>query len=227
MLLSHFKNSIEKHVASQIVHTQTNRLTPHSARYSSFPGGNGPYSESRQDEFVRHMMNGKVGTYLEIGAWHPIDTNNTYRLEQDGWTGTSIEIDPQWKNPWKHYRKNPLIIADATTYGYEELDHIDYLQLDVEPASQTFATLEKLFKLKTTYSVITYETDAYGDPAYKRTGDTSRAAYVQPSRDLILSKGYILAVPDVRCKGGRGGPFEDWYINPKFVDAELIKTWIK
>lgn len=169
-------------------------------------------SESKQDEFVLHMMNGKVGTYLEIGAWYPIDTNNTYRLERNGWTGTSIEINPIYKKAWAKERTNPLIVADALQYDFPEVDHIDYLQLDIEPPSQTFAVLQRLLKLKTTYSVITYETDAYGDPTY-----------VAPSRELLLSKGYILAISDVLCKTGQ--PYEDWYINPNFVDVELIKTW--
>jgi ATP-dependent Clp protease ATP-binding subunit ClpA len=45
------------------------------------------YSQARQDDFVIHMMNGKVGEYLEIGASHPIDISNTYALEQLGIMG--------------------------------------------------------------------------------------------------------------------------------------------
>lgn len=168
-------------------------------------------SESKQDEFVLHMMNGKIGTYLEVGAWQPIDTNNTYLLEKNGWTGLSIDIKRDYEDLWKKERKNPLVIADALTYNYLDQEHIDYLQLDIEPPSQTFAVLEILFKLKTTYSVITYETDAYGDPNF-----------VEPSRKLITSKGYVLAVPNVQCING---PYEDWYINPKFIDVKLLETW--
>ena len=169
------------------------------------------YSEAKQDQFVLHMMNGKIGTYLEIGAWQPVDCNNTYLLEQNGWTGISLDISSHYQGAWESIRSNPLIIADALTYEYDEVDHIDYLQLDIEPPEQTFAVLQKLMQLKTTYSVITYETDRYSDPTY-----------VQPSRELLLSKGYILAIPDVLCKGG---PFEDWYINPDFIDIKLINTW--
>lgn len=171
------------------------------------------YSEVKQDEFVVHMMNGKVGTYLEIGAWHPISTNNTYLLEQKGWTGLSLDISSVYEEAWKRERKNPLMIADALEYEFADIPHIDYLQLDIEPPKQTFAVLEKLLKLKTTYSVITYETDAYGDPTY-----------VKPSRELLQSRGYILAVPDVLCGSG---PFEDWYINPQYIDVKLLQTWIR
>jgi hypothetical protein len=170
------------------------------------------YSESRQDEFVLHMMNGKIGEYLEIGAAFPIEANNTYLLEKNGWSGLSIEIDPIYEELWKKERTNILVIADALIYDYEEKNHIDYLQLDIEPPSQTFKVLQKLFELNTTYSIITFETDAYID-----------SSFVKPSRDLFLSKGYMLAVPDVKCSNG--GEFEDWYINPNYIDVELLKTW--
>ena len=169
------------------------------------------YSEARQDEFVLHMVEGKVGTYLEIGAWRPTVSNNTYLLEQKGWTGLSIDISNVHEKEWLTQRKNPLVIADATTYNYQLADHIDYLQLDVEPPEQTFKVLQELMKLPTVYSVITYETDAYGDPRF-----------VEPSRELLASRGYVLAVADVLCKGG---PFEDWYINPNYINVDLIKTW--
>lgn len=169
------------------------------------------YSEARQDEFVLHMMNGKIGEYLEIGAAFPVEANNTFLLEQKGWTGLSLEINPIYSDLWKKERKNTLVIADALEYNYQEKNHIDYLQLDIEPPSQTFKVLQKLFELKTTYSIITFETDAYID-----------SSYVNPSRELFLSRGYVLAVPDVRCSRG---PFEDWYVNPKFIDVELLKTW--
>ena len=173
------------------------------------------YSEVRQDEFVCHMTEGKIGTYLEIGAWKPVITNNTYLLEQNGWTGVSFDISTEYESAWKDQRKNPLIIANALTYDFKEMlsntPHIDYLQLDIEPPKNTFEMLEKILQLKTTYSVITYETDAYVD-----------STYVKPSRDILQSKGYILAVSDVLCKGG---PFEDWYINPEYVDVKLLQTW--
>ena len=170
------------------------------------------YSESRQDEFILHMMNGKIGEYLEIGASFPIETNNTYLLEKNGWNGLSIEIDPIYEELWKKERTNRLVIADALSYEYEEKNHIDYLQLDIEPPSQTFKVLQKLFELNTTYSIITFETDAYVD-----------TSFVEPSRELFLSKGYMLAFPDV--KSPSGGIFEDWYINPNYIDVELLKTW--
>lgn len=169
------------------------------------------YSQEKQDEFVLHMMNGKVGEYLEVGASHPIDINNTFLLEQHGWTGLSIDIDDSCRNIWLEKRKNPLIIADALTFDYPQKERIDYLQIDVDPSETSFKALLQVLKSKTRFSIITYETDAYTDNRY-----------VQPSRQLLQSEGYKLIKADVMCGFG---PFEDWYIDPLVIDANLINTF--
>ena len=169
------------------------------------------YSQEKQDEFVLHMMNGKVGEYLEVGASHPIDINNTFLLEQHGWTGLSIDIDDSCRNIWLEKRKNPLVIADALTFEYPQKERIDYLQIDVDPSETSFKALLQVMKSKTRFSIITYETDAYADNTY-----------VQPSRQLLQSEGYKLIRADVMCGFG---PFEDWYIDPLVIDANLINTF--
>jgi len=158
------------------------------------------YSQANQDVFVLNKI-GKNGTYLEIGAAYPIVYNNTYLLEQNGWSGMSIDFEPSYKNDWLIHRKNPLIIADALTYHYPNIDRYDYLQLDIDPTEKTFALLQKLLKeYKTRYSIITFETDAYLDNRF-----------VEPSRKFLNDYGYKLEVADVICEGY--GIFEDWYID--------------
>jgi hypothetical protein len=169
------------------------------------------YSQAKQDDFVLHMMGGKIGDYLEIGASHPININNTYLLEQHGWTGLSIDIDDCCKDIWAEKRKNPLIIADALTFNYPHKERIDYLQIDVEPSETNFKALLQVLKSKTRFSIITYETDAYLDDSF-----------VQPSRQILQSHGYKLIYPDVLCEFGA---FEDWYIDTSVIDIDLFKTF--
>jgi hypothetical protein len=159
------------------------------------------------------MTNHKKGTYLEIGASHPIYINNTYLLEENGWTGVSIDIDNQNESTWKEKRSNPLIIADALTFDYASLNqtYFDYLQLDIEPSVNTYLALLKVLESKMEFGVITYETDAYMD-----------LRYVQPSRDILQSLGYTLAIKDVQSPFG---PFEDWYINEKYIDSSLLNSF--
>lgn len=162
------------------------------------------YSQAGQDKWVLDKI-GANGTYLEIGASHPVHINNTYLLEQNGWKGLSIDIDNSNLNHWYNYRTNPLIIADALTFDYHDVNRIDYLQLDIEPSENTYNCLLRILNTtKTRFSVITYETDAYIDDRF-----------VKPSREILQSLGYELAVPDVMSDFG---PFEDWYID---------KLWIK
>ena len=171
------------------------------------------YSQARQDDFVIHMMNGKIGEYLEIGASHPIDISNTFALEQLGWTGLSIDISDSCKQVWEEKRINPLIIADALTFDYPKKKRIDYLQVDVDPSETSFKALQQVLKSKTRFSIITFETDSY-----------TNSNFVMPSRNLMQKEGYTLIYPDVLCGFG---PFEDWYIDESVINAELFKTFIK
>jgi hypothetical protein len=170
------------------------------------------YSMSRQDLFVLHMMNGKVGHYLEIGASHPVDINNTYLLEQNGWWGLSVDIDSINQTQWKATRKNELMITDALKLNFIDAERIDYLQLDIDPPEQTMQCLLNMLATGCRFSIITFEHDAY-------TGSNVR----QISRQVLEAAGYMLAVPDVQSPFG---PYEDWWLDPSSdLDIERLKTW--
>jgi len=171
------------------------------------------YSQANQDVFVYHMTNYKVGTYLEIGASHPVYINNTYLLEEKGWSGLSIDNDNQNEMLWAEKRKNPLIITDAMTFDYSKINqmYFDYLQLDIEPPLNTYKALLRIMESKKEFGIITYETDSYFD-----------STFVEPSRKVLQDLGYTLILPDVQCSFGA---FEDWYINEKYIDKTLINTF--
>jgi len=171
------------------------------------------YSQARQDDFVIHMMNGKIGEYLEIGASHPIDISNTFALEKLGWIGLSIDISDSCKQVWEEKRINPLVIADALTFEYPKKKRIDYLQVDVDPSEISFKALQQVLKSGTRFSIITFETDSY-----------TNSNFVMPSRNLMQKEGYTLIYPDVLCGFG---PFEDWYIDESVINSQLFKTFIK
>lgn len=169
------------------------------------------YSMSRQDKFVLHMIR-RIGSYLEIGASHPVHINNTYLLEKSGWNGTSIDIDASNEKEWYKFRNNNLMITDALKLNYIDTERIDYLSLDIEPPEQTFQCLLNMLSTGCRFSIITFEHDAY-------TGSNVR----QLSRSVMLDQGYMLAVPDVQCQFGS---YEDWYIDLQSdIDLELLKTW--
>lgn len=180
------------------------------------------YSRENQDLFVLSVLDKKRnGTYVEIGGAEPIGSNNTFLLEsQFDWTGISIEWDSNLANQWQGVRKNPCLQLDATRVDYDRLfeehglgTHIDFLQLDIDPAENTFAVLNKINFDKYKFSVITFEHDDYHRNTAIRT----------ESREIIQSHGYTMVMSDV-CHGHDN--FEDWYINEQYMSNDMWKEFI-
>jgi len=69
------------------------------------------YSAYGQDAFVlRRIYKSKPnGTFVDIGANHPIIDNNTYLLELNGWTGLAIEPQKWLNEQWPGLRKTPCL----------------------------------------------------------------------------------------------------------------------
>jgi len=175
------------------------------------------YSQAGQDLFVLSCLNGKQnGTFLDLGCYKPIDLNNTFLLEKDfGWQGVSVDIEKQYIDLYEN-RKCISIAQDCLTLDFNKIisyyknSYIDYLSLDLEPASITYECLSNIPFKDIEFSLITYEHDFY------RFGDQ----YRQKSRNLLLKNGYQIICHNVKCSGNI---FEDWYYNPKYVSIENIK----
>jgi len=180
------------------------------------------YSQVYQDLFILSVLKGKRnGTFLEVGGAGPGKGNNTTLLEYKfDWKGVSIEYDEKFINEYRAARpKTTLLHQDALKTDYSHLlkthftnNVIDYLQLDIEPASNTYKCLLKIPFDEYKFRVITYEHDYYAD--------ISRS-YREKSRDYLRSKGYILVVNDVSPDGIC--TFEDWWIHPDLVDKEALE----
>ena len=89
---------------------------------------------------------------------------------------------------------------------------IDYLQVDIEPAQQTLNALLQLPHDDYRFSVITYESDIYRD------GPDCQ----EEAMKFLESHGYELVVRNV---ANEGNPYEDWYVDPQIVDAEIISKF--
>ena len=182
----------------------------------------GSPSQAMQDSFVMNMLNWKTnGFYLEIGACEPILISNTYSLEtMYGWSGVSLEINSALIEPFNSIRRNKCYEADATQLDYAKFlsevgapQRIDYLQLDIEPAPNTYKALCSIPFDLYRFSVITFEHDLYSDP----NNDNIRVL----SRQLLADCGYQLVVGNVKAAGL---PYEDWYVDPTHVDSSVWQT---
>lgn len=178
------------------------------------------FSQVYQDMFVLSMLNGKKnGTYVEIGGGRPYDCNNTWLLENEfGWTGFSLETNEQFVDEYEKCRKNPVYNKDALLVNYKKIlsEHfdtkeIDYLQLDIEPAKNTFDALLSIPFDEYKFAVITYEHDDYID---------IKKIYKEKSRKYLRSCGYELIVSDISPEGVSS--FEDWWVHPDLVDPKII-----
>lgn len=184
--------------------------------------------QAEQDKFVCSVLNNKMsGCFVEVGSNHPIEINNTYKLEHElSWTGLMLEYQQnRFEQLYKMHRPNSIyVFGDAQQHDYLDLFesnklpiNIDYLQLDIEPARKTFNVLKALdssvmdlYKFR----IITFEHDYCHD-----RNDEVRLE----SRRILLDRGYDLVFPDIHNKLPKY-VYEDWYVHPELVNMEYINN---
>ena len=163
------------------------------------------HSEIGQDAFAYDFCGQRnMGTFLDLGSWHPWECNNSYSLEQLGWRGLLIDQDAAYERVCQMERKSPILISPAEAvdwknvlpvYGFNSV--IDYLSLDVE--GQELVVLKNLAKSGFEFRAITCEHNAHSHGAGPRNAQ----------REFLLSQGYTLTHPDKTT--GTGLIFEDWW----------------
>jgi hypothetical protein len=173
------------------------------------------HGEILQDLFALNVNKDVANPfYLEIGANHPTSNSNTFLLEQNGWSGISIEKNEQHKEIFEKQRTNPIIYKDATKIDYKELlsDNgvVNYLQVDCEPASVSFSILKSLPFDDCIFKCLTFEHDCYD------VGTSIR----DESRKFLRSKGYVMVADNIGTTINM--PFEDWWVHSSFVSTVPI-----
>jgi len=178
------------------------------------------YSEAYQDIFVLQCFNGmKNGTYLEIGAGHPMSGNNTYILEKGyEWIGLSIDYgwddwnddciittfdgvdwprDEYRKNlikNWNKARTNPVLLTNAITCDWEKIIDENYNTNIIDYLQVDIdppgGTYQCLERLP--FDKIDFRVITYEHDAYV-VGDEWRSK----SRKFLESKGFILVAGNI------------------------------
>lgn len=182
-------------------------------------------SQLLQDIFAKTISKNK--TYIEIGAWDPIKYNNTYILEQEGWTGFSVEIDRVSKESlWlsANERNNRIYWDNAITFDYttalkenELPTHLGYLSCDIEPPANTFLALKRVIDQDISFDCITFEHDKY----------QSDIDYDPIVTEYLVSKGYNIAVRDVyrnrkyRTSNSKKKEIKKCYMETWFVHSSI------
>ena len=166
------------------------------------------YGEVHQDAFVYEQCGRKNdGTFLDLGCWEPVHSSNSLALEQKGWKGVLVDVDPYYTQMCRDWgRKNPIITARVEDLDWKAvcaqygLDiAIDYLSMDVEGSE--LLMLRHFVSLGFSFHVITCEHNAHNGGSYLVERDKQR--------EFLFSQGYTLAIPDVQ--NSTGLVFEDWW----------------
>ena len=72
------------------------------------------YSMLGEENHINNFFkNKKNGIYLDVGAYHPLDGNNTYLLYKKNWQGINIDVNPLSIELFQRARKFDLNINSA------------------------------------------------------------------------------------------------------------------
>ncbi len=188
------------------------------------------YSQARQDLFAwlcRGQSN--KGTFVDLGAGHPVNGSNTKFLEEMGWRGILADI-ATFDDLCKERSEDNEIFADAFDPEVDaaivalagQYRTIDFLSLDLEPPMLTLQRLVTLPLDRVKFAVACVEHDLY------RGNEHIRAAM----RGIMESRGYLCVAHDVHMLGYTASlanlvPVEDWWIHPDFVNARNARQIAK
>jgi len=169
-----------------------------------------PHGQAFQDKFANELI-GRTGTFLDVGANHPVTISNTYALEQLGWTGVLVENDPNYIPLLQAQRTSRVITDDAIRIDWRkelQIPVMDYLSLDVDEAS--FFALQNVLFTGPRFRCMTVETDEYVH------GKERRDAMV----NLLESQDYMILCDQV-CHEGL--PYEIWCVDTSFAMQKLTR----
>lgn len=163
-------------------------------------------SKEGQDEAVSHLIP-RPGFYLDLGANHPVDQNNTHKLRQLGWGGYCFDI-----------RQPPEICENYIVGDVRSLDFksilgkgrlVSYISFDVD--SSTIKALENFPFEEFPFAVMSFEHDLY-----RQDGQAKKDACIK----RLEKENYAILMENVKAKPSL--PFEDWWINLDCFDPDII-----
>ena len=101
------------------------------------------YSQYGQDAFVYHFIfGGQNGFFLDIGGNEPIEINNSYLLELNGWKGMAFEPVKTLADKWGKVRKTPCyniaIGAEEQEIEFTETKTHQMSGIGIEPVDKEF-----------------------------------------------------------------------------------------
>jgi dTDP-4-dehydrorhamnose reductase len=121
--------SLKPNILSRIsaVAADKSVIDNHSSLKTFLPYYKKSYSFEGADLIVSSLLrNVSQGTYIDVGANHPIIQNNTYYFYQKGWSGLAIDGNQYFDLLWKDNRPNDIFIAGLVSDSIREVDFSIY-----------------------------------------------------------------------------------------------------
>lgn len=108
------------------------------------------FSQDGEDIIIDKLLGYKKnGFYLEIGAYHPTRLSNTYRFYKRGWSGVTVEPNPEVIKKFKTIRPRDTIVPMGVGAKKGEMNYYHYLI----PALNTFSEKQVEENKKNGYKV--------------------------------------------------------------------------
>jgi FkbM family methyltransferase len=81
------------------------------------------YSQFGEDRFIeRYFRPGYKGIYVDVGCNHPISFSNTWKLYLKGWSGVSIDANPEVIGSYCKVRPRDIAIARVISCNEKPVD---------------------------------------------------------------------------------------------------------
>lgn len=87
------------------------------------------FSQYGEDLIVDRLLKpGPEGTYVDVGANHPIAGSNTYRLYTRGWSGLAIDANPNFAADYARHRPRDTFLAEGVSREAATLTYYSYTE---------------------------------------------------------------------------------------------------
>ena len=200
-------------------------------------------SQAGQEKWVIDFFKQKRGGYfVDIGAYDGKEISNTYLLEKEfGWDGVCIE--PSIKMFKKLRENRRCVLLNRAAHSENCIVYFDDIGVSslISPVGKhkvRASTMEVILKEVSAPKIIDYlsldtEGSEYdilrGFPFDKYEiilltvehnicyGDTQHVSLKKNIYKILTKNGYVRVREDVLCNGDPKYPFEDWYVNKKYL----------
>jgi FkbM family methyltransferase len=111
------------------------------------------FSQQGEDIVLYHALHETLNierpTYLDVGAAHPVQSNNTYLLYLTGGHGVLVEPNPTFAKMLRDWRPKDIVVQAGI--GLKDTMEADYYEIKENPLLNTFSaeTVRKLQQGKT------------------------------------------------------------------------------